>query len=57
MYADIIGWAGTILMFTGSIVNIYKHTWCWPLWIIGGFAIIYQSIVYRWLSDLTTSIL
>ena len=45
MYVNIIGWVGTILMFTGSIINIYKHTWCWPLWIIGGFAIIYQSVI------------
>lgn len=44
MLIDIIGWVGTILMFTGSIINIYKHIWCWPLWIIGGVLIIIQSI-------------
>lgn len=45
LFADMIGWAGTILMFGGSVVNIYKHKSCWPLWIIGGLAIIYQSLV------------
>lgn len=45
MLVDIIGWTGTIFMLLGSIVNIYKHTWCWPLWIIGGAAIIAQSVM------------
>jgi hypothetical protein len=42
---DIIGWSGTILMLVGSIINIYKHTWCWPVWIAGGTLIICQSMV------------
>lgn len=49
MFVDMIGWMGTILMFGGSVVNIYKHKACWVLWIIGGFMIIYQSfIIFNW---------
>ena len=40
---DIIGWSGTILMLVGSIINIYKHTWCWPIWITGGALICTQG--------------
>lgn len=40
---DIIGWFGTIFMFAGSIVNIKKHTGCWPLWILGGTGLIIQA--------------
>jgi hypothetical protein len=48
-FVDTIGWIGTILMFGGSLLSIYKHKACWTLWIIGGFAIIYQSIViFSW---------
>ena len=42
---DIIGWAGTILMLVGSIINIYKHDFCWPIWIVGGTLIICQAMV------------
>lgn len=45
MFVDMIGWFGTIAMFTGSIINIYKHTSCWPLWIIGGVSLIIQAII------------
>lgn len=45
MLVDAVGWIGTIFMLLGSIINIYKHTWCWPAWIIGGTAIITQSIL------------
>jgi len=41
---DIIGWVGTILMFGGSILSIYKHVSCWPLWIIGGIALGLQAL-------------
>jgi hypothetical protein len=42
---DTIGWVGTILMFGGSILSIYKHKACWHLWILGGIGIIIQSVV------------
>ena len=45
LFVDIIGWAGTVLMLSGSIINIYKHTMCWPIWILGGAAIITQSLI------------
>ena len=45
LYVDIIGWTGTILMLIGSIINIYKHTWCWPAWITGGALIIVQAMI------------
>lgn len=45
LFVDIIGWVGTVLMLIGSIINIYKHTMCWPLWILGGTAIIVQSLM------------
>lgn len=45
LMVDIIGWSGTILMLIGSIINIYKHTWCWPIWILGGALIIIQSVM------------
>lgn len=49
MYVDAIGWIGTILMFGGSILSIYKHKACWILWILGGVAIIYQSyMIFSW---------
>jgi hypothetical protein len=41
---DMIGWAGTAFMFGGSVLSIYKHKACWPLWIIGGLAIIIQCV-------------
>ena len=45
LFVDIIGWVGTILMISGSIINIYKHTMCWPVWIAASLAIIYQSVI------------
>ena len=45
LIVDIIGWAGTLLMLMGSIINIYKHTLCWPVWIAASLCIIYQSIM------------
>ena len=49
MFVDIIGWIGTILMFGGSVASIYKHKACWIMWIVGGCAIIYQSLViFNW---------
>lgn len=48
-FVDIVGWIGTVLMFGGSILSIYKHKACWMLWVLGGLAIIYQSIViFSW---------
>ena len=44
-FVDIIGWIGTLLMLTGSVINIYKHTMCWPVWIVASLAIIYQSLM------------
>ena len=44
-FVDIVGWGGTALMFGGSVLSIYKHKACWPIWLIGGMAIIYQSMV------------
>lgn len=41
---DAIGWIGTIFMFGGSIINMYKYWTCWPIWIIGGVAIIVQAL-------------
>ena len=45
LLVDIIGWAGTIFMITGSIINIYKHTWCWPVWILGGGLVCLQGLM------------
>lgn len=48
-FVDMIGWFGSLLMFGGSVLSIYKHKACWIIWIIGGFAIIYQSImIFSW---------
>ena len=41
---DAIGWIGTVLMFGGSLLSIYKHKMCWLLWILGGAAIIIQCV-------------
>jgi nicotinamide riboside transporter PnuC len=41
---DAIGWIGTIFMFGGSIINMYKNWICWPAWVIGGIAIIIQCL-------------
>jgi hypothetical protein len=45
LFVDIIGWAGTVLMLLGSIINIYKHTLCWPVWIAAAFCLIVQGII------------
>jgi hypothetical protein len=45
LFVDVIGWTGTLLMLLGSIINIYKHTLCWPVWIVAAFCIIYQSVI------------
>ena len=45
LFVDVVGWCGTILMFGGSILSIYKHKSCWILWILGGIAIIYQAAI------------
>lgn len=45
IFIDIIGWTGTILMLLGSIINIYKHTLCWPVWIVAGICLIYQAVL------------
>lgn len=48
-FIDMIGWFGTALMFGGSVLSIYKHKACWPMWILGGLGIIYQSfMIFNW---------
>jgi hypothetical protein len=57
MFADIIGWIGTIVMFSGSITNIYKHNSCWYLWIIGGTGLIIQALLLGTYNILTLQLL
>ena len=28
-------WIASILSILGTLLNIYKNIWCWPMWIIG----------------------
>ncbi len=54
---DIIGWIGTVTLFGGSLLSIWKHKLCWHLWIIGGICLGYQAYVYGLTNMLLVQIL
>lgn len=43
---DIIGWFGTVMLFTGSLLSIWKHRLCWVFWILGGIGLGLQAYYY-----------
>lgn len=54
---DIIGWIGTITLFAGSLLSIWKHNHSWYWWTVGGICLGYQAYIYGLTNMLLVQIL